>query len=312
MTTRDFELDAVVIGGWRTRRPAAGDRARRPRRLGGRLRRQRRRRSTRSTPAQLPFDEPGAADRLRSGGGRRAAARRRPTRRSSADGRERHRGHRHPGRRAPEPRPARHPARAGGCARRTSATASCWYCAAPCTRASPRWSSGCIARLGARHRRRLLPRADRRGQGHDRAVRAAADRLRPDRRGRGSGPARCSAGSPSQIVQLSPEEAELAKLFTNTWRYIKFAAANQFYMMANDRGLDFERIRAGPGAGLPARGRHAGARASPPGRACSRTPCSWRRSTTTTSPSATRRCRSTRACRCTWCTGWSSATTWPP
>lgn len=48
-----------------------------------------------------------------------------------------------------------------------------------------------------------------------------------------------------QIVDLSPEEAELAKLFTNTWRYIKFAAANQFYMMANDRGLDFEKIRTG-------------------------------------------------------------------
>ena len=47
------------------------------------------------------------------------------------------------------------------------------------------------------------------------------------------------------IVHLEPEEAELAKLFTNTWRYIKFAAANQFYMMANDRGLDFEKIRTG-------------------------------------------------------------------
>ena len=45
------------------------------------------------------------------------------------------------------------------------------------------------------------------------------------------------------LVHLSPEEAELAKLFTNTWRYIKFATANQLYMMANDRGLDFERIR---------------------------------------------------------------------
>ena len=65
------------------------------------------------------------------------------------------------------------------------------------------------------------------------------------------------------VVELSPEEAELAKLFTNVWRYIKFAAANQFYMMANDRGLDFERIRAGlsqdypraadmPGAGFAA------------------------------------------------------------
>jgi UDP-N-acetyl-D-mannosaminuronic acid dehydrogenase len=45
------------------------------------------------------------------------------------------------------------------------------------------------------------------------------------------------------IVHLEPEEAELAKLFTNTWRYIKFAAANQLYMMANDYGLDYERIR---------------------------------------------------------------------
>jgi len=46
-----------------------------------------------------------------------------------------------------------------------------------------------------------------------------------------------------QTVRLVPEEAELAKLFTNTWRYIKFAAANQFWMMANDMDLDFERIR---------------------------------------------------------------------
>jgi UDP-N-acetyl-D-mannosaminuronic acid dehydrogenase len=46
-----------------------------------------------------------------------------------------------------------------------------------------------------------------------------------------------------RIVHVTPEEAELAKLFTNVWRYIKFAAANQFYVMANDLGLDFERIR---------------------------------------------------------------------
>ena len=44
-------------------------------------------------------------------------------------------------------------------------------------------------------------------------------------------------------VRLSPEEAELAKLFTNVWRYIKFAASNQLFMMANDFGLDYERIR---------------------------------------------------------------------
>jgi UDP-N-acetyl-D-mannosaminuronic acid dehydrogenase len=45
------------------------------------------------------------------------------------------------------------------------------------------------------------------------------------------------------VLRVTPEEAELAKLFTNAWRYIKFAIANQFFMMANDHGLDFERIR---------------------------------------------------------------------
>jgi UDP-N-acetyl-D-mannosaminuronic acid dehydrogenase len=46
-----------------------------------------------------------------------------------------------------------------------------------------------------------------------------------------------------EVIYLEPEEAELAKLFTNAWRYVKFAAANQFFMMANDFGLDYERIR---------------------------------------------------------------------
>lgn len=52
-------------------------------------------------------------------------------------------------------------------------------------------------------------------------------------------------------VVMSPEEAELAKLFTNAWRYIKFATANQLYMIANDRGLDFEKIRRGLSEGYP-------------------------------------------------------------
>lgn len=44
------------------------------------------------------------------------------------------------------------------------------------------------------------------------------------------------------ILVLQPIEAELAKLFTNVWRYIKFATANQFFMIANDNGADFHRI----------------------------------------------------------------------
>jgi UDP-N-acetyl-D-mannosaminuronic acid dehydrogenase len=55
----------------------------------------------------------------------------------------------------------------------------------------------------------------------------------------------------SSLVVMTPEEAELAKLYTNVWRYIKFATANQLYMMANDQGLDFERIRQGLAADYP-------------------------------------------------------------
>ena len=58
----------------------------------------------------------------------------------------------------------------------------------------------------------------------------------------------------SKVVVMSPEEAELAKLFTNVWRYIKFATANQLYMMANDQGLDFERIRQGLSEDYPRAG----------------------------------------------------------
>lgn len=44
------------------------------------------------------------------------------------------------------------------------------------------------------------------------------------------------------FVELSPREAEFAKLFTNTWRYIRFAVANQFFMIANSNDLDFYKI----------------------------------------------------------------------
>lgn len=46
----------------------------------------------------------------------------------------------------------------------------------------------------------------------------------------------------SEIIVVEPMEAELTKLFNNVWRYIKFATANQFYMIANNYGLDFYNI----------------------------------------------------------------------
>lgn len=45
-----------------------------------------------------------------------------------------------------------------------------------------------------------------------------------------------------KTLEVSPTEAELAKLFTNTWRYINFAISNQFYMIANNYGLNFYSI----------------------------------------------------------------------
>ncbi|MBI2617403.1 nucleotide sugar dehydrogenase [Candidatus Gottesmanbacteria bacterium] len=48
--------------------------------------------------------------------------------------------------------------------------------------------------------------------------------------------------SPS-IVKVTIDEAELAKLFSNAWRYIQFAVANQFYMIANEFEVDFNKVR---------------------------------------------------------------------
>jgi len=44
------------------------------------------------------------------------------------------------------------------------------------------------------------------------------------------------------VIVLPPLGAELAKLYNNTFRYIQFAVANQFYMIANDYGVDFHEV----------------------------------------------------------------------
>jgi len=46
----------------------------------------------------------------------------------------------------------------------------------------------------------------------------------------------------TKTILLEPKEAELAKLMTNAWRYLEFAIANQFYMMIEEKGLDFYKI----------------------------------------------------------------------
>ena len=45
-----------------------------------------------------------------------------------------------------------------------------------------------------------------------------------------------------EILRTTSKEAELAKLFTNTWRYMKFAIANQFFMVAHQAGVDYANV----------------------------------------------------------------------
>ncbi|QDV16367.1 UDP-glucose 6-dehydrogenase YwqF [Gimesia panareensis] len=45
-----------------------------------------------------------------------------------------------------------------------------------------------------------------------------------------------------EIIELSTVEAELGKLFTNSYRYINFSISNQFYMLAQRYDADFDRI----------------------------------------------------------------------
>ncbi len=65
------------------------------------------------------------------------------------------------------------------------------------------------------------------------------------------------------IIVLKPFEAELAKVFTNTWRYLQFAVANRFYMIAEENNANFyniykamtyeyPRMKGFPGAGFTA------------------------------------------------------------
>jgi UDP-N-acetyl-D-mannosaminuronic acid dehydrogenase len=44
------------------------------------------------------------------------------------------------------------------------------------------------------------------------------------------------------VIRTTSKEAELAKLFTNTWRYMKFAVANQFFMIADQAGVNYTNV----------------------------------------------------------------------
>jgi UDP-N-acetyl-D-mannosaminuronic acid dehydrogenase len=45
-----------------------------------------------------------------------------------------------------------------------------------------------------------------------------------------------------EVVVVSPIEAEFTKLFCNAYRYIEFAATNEFYLIAKSAGVDYQRV----------------------------------------------------------------------
>ncbi len=47
-----------------------------------------------------------------------------------------------------------------------------------------------------------------------------------------------------EVVTVTPTEAEFAKLFSNAFRYIEFAATNEFYLVAKSAGVDYQRVLA--------------------------------------------------------------------
>ncbi len=54
-----------------------------------------------------------------------------------------------------------------------------------------------------------------------------------------------------EVVSLKPIEAEFAKLFNNAYRYIQFAIANEFYMIMQSAGVDYNRVLAGMSKNYP-------------------------------------------------------------
>ena len=66
------------------------------------------------------------------------------------------------------------------------------------------------------------------------------------------------------VMRTTPLEAELAKLLTNTWRYMKFAIANQFFQIAHRSGVDYNHVLDAIRRDYP----RASDLPSPPGPAC--------------------------------------------
>jgi len=54
-----------------------------------------------------------------------------------------------------------------------------------------------------------------------------------------------------QVIEMSPTEAEFSKLFANVYRYVQFAIANQFFMIAHSAGVNYNHILGAMKEGYP-------------------------------------------------------------
>lgn len=45
-----------------------------------------------------------------------------------------------------------------------------------------------------------------------------------------------------EVIDLEPLEAEVAKLYTNTWRYLEFSISNYFYQLSVQNNIDFYKV----------------------------------------------------------------------
>jgi len=57
-----------------------------------------------------------------------------------------------------------------------------------------------------------------------------------------------------EVVEVTPLEAEFAKLICNAYRYIEFAATNQLYMMVESAGIDYQALLGKMKRGYPRMG----------------------------------------------------------
>lgn len=54
-----------------------------------------------------------------------------------------------------------------------------------------------------------------------------------------------------EVVVLKPMEAEFSKLLNNAYRYLEFAITNEFYMITNSAGVDYDRVLEGMSKNYP-------------------------------------------------------------